>query len=106
LVGSNEIIQKLPNALKLIDGYNCIVVQDVNRVEDLVQQLVSVLEYPDRVEQIRRRAREYGVEIHKGNTFPQWLESTLSDVVSGREPSLKNIDKGQIDPIGVARAAI
>jgi glycosyltransferase involved in cell wall biosynthesis len=106
LVGSNEIIQKLPNALKLIDGYNCIVVQDVNRVEDLVQQLVSVLEYPDRVEQIRRRAREYGVEIHKGNTFPRWLESTLSDVASGREPSLKNIDKGQIDTIGVARAAI
>jgi glycosyltransferase involved in cell wall biosynthesis len=80
LVGSTEIIQKLPEAHRLIDGYNCIAVQDVNNIEDLEQKLISIVEYPDRVEQMRLKARQYAVEIDKSNTFPRRLESILSDI--------------------------
>jgi len=87
LVGSTEVIQKLPNAHKLIDGYNCIAVNDVNKVEDLERRLVSVLQSPDRVAQMRLRARKYGVETEAGNTFPQRLESILKEVAATGQPS-------------------
>lgn len=91
LVGSNEVIQKLPDARKLIDGHNCIIVNDVNNIEDLERRMTSVIQYPDRVQQIRQRARQYGVEIETGNTFPRRLESILHNVVENTRLSPKTI---------------
>jgi len=91
LVGSSEVLHKLPAPLTLIGDDNCVEVTDVNNIEELEQKLTSVLEYPDRVKQIRRRARQYGLEIEIGNTFPQRLESIFSDVVETRHLSAKNI---------------
>jgi glycosyltransferase involved in cell wall biosynthesis len=79
LIGSVEATQKLPEAHRLIDGDNCIVVQDVSKIDDVERQLVFVIENPERVEQIRRRARQYAVDIHLDNTFPHRLESILID---------------------------
>jgi glycosyltransferase involved in cell wall biosynthesis len=100
LVGSTEIIQKLPHAHKLINGYNCIAVNDVKKIEDLERELISVLEDPDRVEQIRRRAREYGVEIEARNTFPRRLESILSDIAETRQLSPMNIRQEPVQSRG------
>jgi glycosyltransferase involved in cell wall biosynthesis len=80
LVASTEIIEKLPKSPALTDGYNCVAVQDVNKVDELERQLASILEFPARAEQMRLRAREYAVEIDKGNTFPHGLESTLAQI--------------------------
>jgi glycosyltransferase involved in cell wall biosynthesis len=77
LVGSSEIIRKLPERPALTDGHNCIVAHDVNDIDQLERQLISILESPARADQMRLRAREYAVEIDKGKTFPRWLESTL-----------------------------
>jgi glycosyltransferase involved in cell wall biosynthesis len=87
LVGSTEVIQKLPTAHKLIDGYNCIAVKDVNNIDDLEQRLASVLQSADRIAQVRQRARRYGVETEAGNSFPQRLEAILKDVAKGGQPS-------------------
>jgi glycosyltransferase involved in cell wall biosynthesis len=81
LVGSTEIIQKLPDAHKLIDNYNCIVVSDVNPIDDLEQRLSSILQNPERVQQIRGRARQYGLEIEGDST--RWLESVLCKTAKG-----------------------
>jgi hypothetical protein len=43
------------------------------------------------VKQIRRRARQYGVEIERGNTFPQRLESILNDIAETGNLSRANI---------------
>jgi len=91
LVGSTEVIHKLPEAHKLIDGHNCIAVNDVNDVEELARKLISVIEDPDRTQRVRNRARQYATEIEKGNTFPRRLESILRDVVETGSLSSKNI---------------
>ena len=88
LIGSTEVIQKLPDAHKVRDGYNCIAVGDVKQVDDLERQMISVLDQPERVEQIRRRARQYAVELEAGNTFPRQLAAMLGDIAGagGRFP--------------------
>jgi len=80
LIGSIEVIQKLPDAHKMTDGHNCIAVGDVKQVDDLERRMISVLEHPERVAQIRRRARQYAVEIEAGNTFPGRLAAMLGDI--------------------------
>jgi len=85
LVGSTEIIQKLPDAYKLIDSHNCIMVNDVNAIDDLEQRLISILQNPGRVQQIRDRARQYGLEIEGDNT--RWLESVLCEIAKGGQRS-------------------
>jgi glycosyltransferase involved in cell wall biosynthesis len=91
LVGSSEVIRKLPDPDKLRDGYNCLVVDDVNQIDGLERKLISVLEQSGRTEQIKRRARQYGVEIETGNSFPQRLESILGDIAGTGRLSLENI---------------
>ena len=75
LIGSTEVIEKLPDAHKLIDGYNCVSISDVNKIGILEHRITSILEDPDSAQQIRRRARQYGVEVEGDNT--RWLESIL-----------------------------
>jgi len=101
LVGSTEVIRKLPSSHRLIDGYNCIAVNDVHNIEDLERRLISVLEHPDRVEKIQRNARQYGAEIELGNTFPQRLESILGDIWKAGRLSPGNIRQTRADPASV-----
>jgi glycosyltransferase involved in cell wall biosynthesis len=94
LVASTEIVQKVRAARKLIDDYNCIAVKDVTNVDDLEQRLISTVQRPDLVKQIRLRAREHAIEIELGNRFPQRLESILMDIVQTGQLSSENRQKG------------
>ena len=98
LVGSTEVIRKLPDAHKVIDDFNCVAINDVERVEDLERRLASILEDPDRVEQLRRRARQYGIEIETEDSSPRWLESILSAVAAAKQPYAETIRAAQIKP--------
>jgi glycosyltransferase involved in cell wall biosynthesis len=81
LVGSQEVLGKLPQADKLVDGRNCIAVADIDDIDDLARRLGSVVEHPDRSAQIRRQARQYAMELETHSTFPRRFESILDDLV-------------------------
>jgi glycosyltransferase involved in cell wall biosynthesis len=93
LIASAEIIQKLPQAHKLIDGSNCIRVDDVNDVDKLAQRLVFVLERPDATQEMRRRAREYAIEIETREASFLWLESALLAAPNRRPPSHQQLNQ-------------
>ncbi len=77
LVGSTEVIQKLPRSDRMIHGYNCIAVADVNDVEELSRKLVQLLDSPDKAPEIGQRGREYVIEAQKKLEFPTRLERIL-----------------------------
>jgi glycosyltransferase involved in cell wall biosynthesis len=94
LVGSTEIIGKLPHAEKLVDDYNCIAINDVNNIDDLECRMIAILEDQDRLRRIGHRARQYCVELEQNNTFPQRFAALLSDLVEMGRLSPENVLHG------------
>jgi glycosyltransferase involved in cell wall biosynthesis len=90
LVGSTEVIHKLAAAHKLIDGYNCVAVADVNDTQQLKRQLRSVIEQPDRVRAMKRRARQYGAALERDNQFPRRVENILSNAARAAKAGSRN----------------
>ncbi len=97
LIASTELIRKLPAAQRLIDRGGCIAVSDVHCADDLAAKLAWVLDHPDEVTRMRCEARKHGVALDTGNTFPQKLESILSDILSSRRLSAENIRGPSVD---------
>jgi glycosyltransferase involved in cell wall biosynthesis len=87
LVGSSELIGKLPEPHRLVDDHNCIVVSDVYEAGHLERRLTEVLEMPDRVQQIRDRARQYGIEVGKGESFALRLAAVAAEITHRRRGS-------------------
>jgi hypothetical protein len=94
LLGTSEVLGKLPQADRLIDGRNCIAVADVNDVDDLARRLASVVEDPAKSAEIRRRGRRYALELEAHSTFPRRFESILNDIVETGQLSPGNIRPG------------
>ncbi len=100
LVGSTEVIQKLPQSNRMIHGYNCIAVGNVNDVEELARKLTQLLDSPDKAPEIGRRGREYAIEAQKKLEFPVRLERTLK-MATGQEFVISAARAGQNSkPIG------
>jgi glycosyltransferase involved in cell wall biosynthesis len=94
LVAATEILLKTPNADRLIDGYNCIAVRDVNDTDDLSERLATVLDDPAGAAVLGRRGRRFILDLQKDSTFPRQLETTLLQAISvhrapdDRQPSI------------------
>jgi glycosyltransferase involved in cell wall biosynthesis len=91
LVGSAEVLGKLPDPGNLVDERNCIAIADVDDVDNVARRLTSIVENPDRSEKIRRQARQYAIDIEARNGFPRRFESILSDISRARRLSSENI---------------
>jgi glycosyltransferase involved in cell wall biosynthesis len=91
LIGSKEILEKLPAVHKLIGARGCIAVLDVHRADDLAGKLAWVLEHPDEVAEMCLEARRYGVAIEAGSRFPAKLESILREILQTGRLSPENI---------------
>ena len=94
LLGTSEVLGKLPQASRLIDGRNCIAVADVDDVDDLARRLASVVEDPAKSAEIRRHGRRYALELEAHSTFPRRFESILNDIVETGQLSPGNIRPG------------
>ena len=109
LVGSTEVVQKLSRSDRMIHGYNCIAVGDVNDVEELSSKLTQLLDSPDKAPEIGRRGRQYVIEAQKNLEFPTRLERTLKRaagqefVKSAARPSHKSkpIDKFALSTLAI-----
>jgi hypothetical protein len=61
LIASTELLNKMPQAHKLIDGYNCIAINDVNDIRELSGIIGAAVSEPDRLAATSDRARRYAM---------------------------------------------
>lgn len=84
LVASTEMLQKLPMPERLVDGYNCLAVRDVNDIDELSGKLIQVLDAPAAARAVGARGRAAVEEAQASMDFPSALEATLARAAAGR----------------------
>ena len=77
LVGSTEVIRKLPAYERLPHGYGCIAIEDVNDVDALSEALAAIVRNPRAATAIGARGRQFALALQRDMLFPQNLERTL-----------------------------
>lgn len=87
LVGSAEIVRKLPEAKLLAVRYNCVVVEDVEDTEALADRLAAILAAPEPAAEMGARGRAYVAAVQQDLDFPAAFERILDLVVSRRAGS-------------------
>ena len=85
LIASTEMIGKLPQSRRLVNGYNCFAVGDVNDTDGLADKIRGVLSPACDRAAMGRRGREFVLEIQSSMRFPERLERTLELAASGGE---------------------
>jgi glycosyltransferase involved in cell wall biosynthesis len=85
LVGSSEVLQKLPGHPRLPNHDGCIDIADVNNVESLSERLATLVENPRLAATVGSRGCSFARELQRDTPFPQALERIL-DAAAGRRP--------------------
>jgi len=90
LVGSTEVIRKLPSHDRLPHGYGCIAVEDVDDIDVLSEQLAAIVDDPETTMAIGRRGHTFASELQRGMQFSQTLERILGSAAARRRVSVSN----------------
>jgi len=77
LVGSTEVIRKLPSYERLPHGYGCIAIEDVDDIDMLSAGLGMIADNPETAAAIGRRGRKFASEWQQDMQFPRTLERIL-----------------------------
>jgi hypothetical protein len=85
LVGSTEVIRKLPSYDRLPHGYGCIAIEDVDDIEVLSARLGMIADDPETAAAIGRRGHKFASEWQQDMQFPRTLERIL-DSAAARQP--------------------
>ena len=83
LVGSTEVIRKLPSHERLPHGYGCIAIEDVNDIDMLSARLGMIADNPEVAAAIGRRGRKFASEWQQD--IPRTLEGILGSAAA-RQP--------------------
>jgi glycosyltransferase involved in cell wall biosynthesis len=86
LVGSTEVLRKLPDHERLPDGYGCIAIEDVQDIEALSARLAAVAGDPTPIASVAARGRAFARAAQAGARDPDRLESLLKSAVRRRAP--------------------
>ena len=92
LVGSTEIIRKLPDHERLPNGYGCVAVADVNDIAALSARLAAIVQDPAPAAAIGLRGREFARNLQKDVAFPDTLELILKAAASRRTISFADLE--------------
>jgi glycosyltransferase involved in cell wall biosynthesis len=84
LVGSTEVLRKLPGHGRLIHGYGCIAMNDVTDTAALARQLAALATDPGPRSAVGQRGRIFAQELQEGIAFPQRLEQILGAAAARR----------------------
>jgi glycosyltransferase involved in cell wall biosynthesis len=87
LVGSTEVIRKLPDYERLPDGYGCVAIEDVQDVEALSARLAAIARDPEPVASVAARGRAFARASHVDASAPDRLERLLEAAMRRRVPS-------------------
>jgi glycosyltransferase involved in cell wall biosynthesis len=77
LIGSIEVIRKLPHHTRLPDGYGCVAIDDVNNIEALSKRLAAIVRDPAPAASVGARGRNFACELQRGQPVLQGLEHIL-----------------------------
>jgi glycosyltransferase involved in cell wall biosynthesis len=77
LVGSIEVLQKLPGHPRLFSNDGCIEIADINNVASLSERLAALVENPRLAPAIGAKGRSFARELQRDTPFPQSLECIL-----------------------------
>src|SRR5262245_36297794 len=95
LVGSTEVIRKLPRYERLIHGYACVAIEDVNDVDELAGRLAAIVQDPKRADAVGARGRSFARAMQSEMPFAQALERILEAAASRQ--SLPPAAGGSVD---------
>jgi glycosyltransferase involved in cell wall biosynthesis len=84
LVGSTEIIRKLPDYERLPDAYGCVAIEDVNDVDVLSERLAAIVKDPTPAAAVGARGYAFAHALQENSVFPQPLERIL-DAAAARQ---------------------
>jgi glycosyltransferase involved in cell wall biosynthesis len=87
LVGSTEVIRKLPDHERVPDGYGCVAIEDVQDVEALSARLAAIANDPDPIASVAARGRAFAQSVHVDASAPDRLERLLMAAMRRRIPS-------------------
>jgi hypothetical protein len=87
LVGSTEVIRKLPNYSRMPDGYGCVAIDDVQDVEALSARLAALARDPGPIATVAARGRAFAHKQQADTRDPDRLERLLTSVARKRFPS-------------------
>jgi glycosyltransferase involved in cell wall biosynthesis len=98
LVGSTEVIRKLPDYGRLPHGYGCVAINDVNDIGVLSELLAAIVKDPAPAAVVGARGCGFARELQKENAFPDALERILASAVARqRMPSAAKAAAQQSD---------
>jgi glycosyltransferase involved in cell wall biosynthesis len=92
LVGSTEVIRKLPNYERLPNGYGCVAIEDVNDVDILSERLGAIIRNPAPTGAVGARGCAFARELQSDSLFPRTLERILETVISRHPEELAELD--------------
>jgi glycosyltransferase involved in cell wall biosynthesis len=84
LIGSTEVIRKIPNHARVPDGYGCVAVDDVQDIEALSARLAAIASDPEPIAAVAARGRAFARKVHADTRDPDRLERLLKSVVQRR----------------------
>jgi glycosyltransferase involved in cell wall biosynthesis len=87
LVGSTEMIRKLPEYERVPDGYGCVAIEDVQDVEALSARLAAITRDPEPIASVAARGRAFVRAVHVDASAPDRLERLLETARRKRIPS-------------------
>jgi glycosyltransferase involved in cell wall biosynthesis len=84
LVGSTEVIRKLPGHARLQHAYGCVAIEDVTDIAALSQQLAAIVIDPEPRFAVGARGRAFACAMQQNIPFPQALEQILAAAAERR----------------------
>ena len=77
LIGSTEVIRKLPDHERLPDRYGCVAIEDVQDIDALAARLAAIVRDPAPVAAVAARGRAFSQAAHVDAYAPDRLEQVL-----------------------------
>jgi glycosyltransferase involved in cell wall biosynthesis len=112
LVASTEVIRKLPGYARLVHGYGCVAIADVNDIAGLSSRLGAIVRDPRPAAAVGARGRKFARELQREADFPHTLECVLEAAaarqrapVMGRPPPRDAVDLPEHDELTFTRMA-
>jgi glycosyltransferase involved in cell wall biosynthesis len=116
LVGSTEVIRKLPQWERLPHGYGCVAIEDVNDIDELSGRLAAIVREPRLAAVVGARGRAFAREAQADIEFPQRLEHILEAAANRRAiapstsgpaaPNAASPDRGRFPLTRIAMSAL
>jgi glycosyltransferase involved in cell wall biosynthesis len=87
LIGSTEVIRKLPEHERVPDGYGCVAIEDVQDVDALSARLAAIARDPEPIASVAARGRAFARAVRVDASAPDRLERLLRSAMRRRIPS-------------------